>query len=105
MNVFLRMVSEELDPDDHAVLIMDQAGWHKVRALAVPANITILLLPYFAGAQPGREPVGVLVEPLPVQPGVRRLRPPAGRRGRGLAGPRPSGSGLSGACTYITHEK
>lgn len=48
MNVFLRMCSEELGPNDHAILIMDQAGWHKSRALCVPDNITILLLPPYA---------------------------------------------------------
>jgi transposase len=48
MNVFLRMVSEELKPDEHAVLIMDQAGWHKSRQLAVPDNITVLYLPPYS---------------------------------------------------------
>jgi transposase len=48
MSVFLRMVSEDLGPDDHAVLIMDQAGWHKARALVVPDNITILYLPPYS---------------------------------------------------------
>ena len=36
MNVFLKMLGEELAPNDHAVLIMDQAGWHKSRALEQP---------------------------------------------------------------------
>lgn len=48
MNVFLRMCSEELGPKDHAVLIMDQAGWHKARKLVVPENISILLLPPYS---------------------------------------------------------
>jgi len=48
MNVFLSMLSEELGPRDHAVLIMDQAGWHKARALRVPENITILYLPPYS---------------------------------------------------------
>lgn len=45
MNAFLKVLSSELDPGDMAVLIMDQAGWHKARALKVPDNITILYLP------------------------------------------------------------
>lgn len=45
MNVFLKMLSDELGERDHAVLILDQAGWHKARALVVPDNITILHLP------------------------------------------------------------
>lgn len=48
MNVFLRMMSEELGPRDHAVLIMDQAGWHKARKLVVPDNITVLYLPPYS---------------------------------------------------------
>ena len=48
MSVFLKMLSQELAPGDHAVLIMDQAGWHKSRALAVPENISVLLLPPYS---------------------------------------------------------
>lgn len=48
MNVFLKMLSEELSPRDHAVLVMDQAGWHKSKALAVPENITALHLPPYS---------------------------------------------------------
>jgi transposase len=48
MNVFLKMMSEELGPHDHAVLIMDQAGWHKAKKLVVPDSITILYLPPYA---------------------------------------------------------
>lgn len=48
MSVYLRMVSAELGPKEHAVLIMDGAGWHKSKALRVPANITILILPPYS---------------------------------------------------------
>lgn len=48
MSVFLGMLSAELEPTDHAVVIMDQAGWHKARALKVPDNITILFLPPYS---------------------------------------------------------
>ena len=47
-NVFLRMVSAELKEGEHAVLILDGAGWHKGKALAVPDNITCLLLPPYS---------------------------------------------------------
>lgn len=47
-NVFLRMLSEELGPLDHAVLIMDQAGWHKSKRMNLPDNITALLLPPYS---------------------------------------------------------
>jgi transposase len=45
MNVFLSMLSEELKAGEHAVLIMDQAGWHKAKKLVVPDSITVLYLP------------------------------------------------------------
>lgn len=48
MNIFLQMLSDHLEPMDHAVLIMDQAGWHKAKALVLPANITILYLPPYS---------------------------------------------------------
>ncbi len=47
-NVFLGMLSDELGPKDHAVLILDQAGWHKARKMVVPGNITILHLPPYS---------------------------------------------------------
>lgn len=47
-NVFLDMLSHELGPKDHAVLILDQAGWHKARSLRVPDNITMLFLPPYS---------------------------------------------------------
>lgn len=45
MSSFLRVLSSEVEPGDFVVLIMDQAGWHKSRALRVPDNIAILFLP------------------------------------------------------------
>lgn len=47
-NVFLRMASEKLAPDEHAVMIMDRAGWHMARDVKVPSNITILFLPPYS---------------------------------------------------------
>ncbi len=48
MNVFLEVLAREVDPGDFVVLLMDQAGWHKARAVAVPDNIVILFLPPYA---------------------------------------------------------
>ncbi len=48
MNVFLEMLGAELGLSEHAVLVMDQAGWHKSRGLRVPDNITILYLPPYS---------------------------------------------------------
>ena len=45
MRQFLAGLSGTLGPDEHAVLVLDQAGWHVAKALAVPANLTLLFLP------------------------------------------------------------
>ena len=41
----LREISLAVDPGCHAVLMLDQAGWHVSPKLTVPANITLLPLP------------------------------------------------------------
>ena len=48
MSVFLRMLAEEIGADEHAIVVMDQAGWHVSRSLKVPDSITILLLPPYS---------------------------------------------------------
>ena len=47
MQVFLDHVAASRPPDAHLVMVLDGAGWHLSRALAVPANITLAVLaPY-----------------------------------------------------------
>ena len=41
----LAEIAFHIAPGAHAVLLLDQAGWHGSRDLAVPANITLLPLP------------------------------------------------------------
>lgn len=48
MSVHLRMIAEEAGDDTHVVLVLDGAGWHKAKALAVPATMTLLFLPPYA---------------------------------------------------------
>lgn len=45
MNQHLGEISQEVDPGAHAVLILDQAGWHSTPKLIIPDNITLLFLP------------------------------------------------------------
>ena len=45
MNLHLAEISQAVDADAHAVLLVDQAGWHSSDRLALPANISIVLLP------------------------------------------------------------
>lgn len=47
MNAFLEVFSGSLGPDEHAVLVMENAGGHHARALRMPENVTPLCLtPY-----------------------------------------------------------
>lgn len=48
MNRFLAGLSSTLAPDEHAILALDNAGWHVANALEVPANVTLLPLPPYA---------------------------------------------------------
>ena len=41
----LEEISQAVAPGGHAVLILDQAGWHISPKLQVPDNITLLFLP------------------------------------------------------------
>lgn len=48
MNAHLAEISRTVATGAHAVLVLDGAGWHGARALAVPDNITLLPLPPYA---------------------------------------------------------
>jgi transposase len=48
MNAHLAMIAQEAGPDTHVILILDSAGWHRAKALRVPANLTLLPLPPYS---------------------------------------------------------
>jgi len=45
MNLHLVEIAAAVAPGKHAVLILDQAGWHMAKTLKVPQNITLVPLP------------------------------------------------------------
>ncbi|MCF8481049.1 MAG: transposase [Rhodospirillum sp.] len=45
MCIFLEGFGASLPPDVHAVLVLEQAGWHGAKALRIPTNITLVPLP------------------------------------------------------------
>ena len=45
MALHLAELSQAVTPGAHAVVLLDQAGWHTSPKLAVPANISLLPLP------------------------------------------------------------
>ncbi len=48
MSIQLSDFSRQLGPDVHAILVMDQAGWHTTKRLAVPENMTLVHLPPYS---------------------------------------------------------
>jgi hypothetical protein len=51
MSLHLAEVSQAVSPGAHAVVLLDQAGWHTSPKLNVPANISLLALqPYTSAA-------------------------------------------------------
>ena len=45
MGLHLAEISKTVTPGAHAVLLVDQAGWHMSPKLTVPDNITLMPLP------------------------------------------------------------
>jgi len=45
MQLHLDEIARTVRRGAHAVLLLDRAGWHTTQALAVPRNITLILLP------------------------------------------------------------
>ncbi|KPF50017.1 transposase [Novosphingobium sp. AAP1] len=45
MALHLAEISLAVAPGSHAVVLMDQAGWHTTGKLEVPSNISIIALP------------------------------------------------------------
>jgi hypothetical protein len=49
MNEHLKVISAQVAPGAHAVLVCDGAGWHaKSKDIVVPANVTLVTLPPYA---------------------------------------------------------
>jgi hypothetical protein len=45
MRKHLKEISRAVAPGAHAMVILDQAGWHTTRKLKVPKNLTMVSLP------------------------------------------------------------
>ena len=48
MSAHLAEISRHVSPGAHAILVLDGAGWHSSKDLAVPANITLVPLPPYS---------------------------------------------------------
>jgi hypothetical protein len=45
MTLHLNEISQAVAPGAHALVLVDQAGWHQSKRLVIPANITLVPLP------------------------------------------------------------
>ena len=45
MQLHLDAIADKVEPGAHAIVILDQAGWHGAKDLRLPANISLLPLP------------------------------------------------------------
>lgn len=48
MQVFLTRFAATLAADEHAAMVLDQAGWHIARKLVVPSNVSFILQPSYS---------------------------------------------------------
>jgi DDE superfamily endonuclease len=48
MNMFLARFAATLAADEHAVPVLDRAGWHRAKKLVVPSNVTLVWLPSYS---------------------------------------------------------
>src|SRR5262249_17708221 len=55
MQLHLDEIATKITPGAHAILLLDQAGWHGAKALKVPDNISLLQLPPRAPELNGQE--------------------------------------------------
>jgi hypothetical protein len=63
MTLHLAEVAQTVTPGAHAVVLMDQAGWHMTKALIKPENISIVpLLHEPSGRALNGSPSGVQIE-------------------------------------------
>ena len=45
MTLHLAEIAQAVAPGAHAVVLLDQAGWHQSKRLVIPDNITLVPLP------------------------------------------------------------
>jgi transposase len=48
MSTFLAEFAQTIPGDTHAVMVLDQAGWHDARALSLPEQVTLVPLPSYS---------------------------------------------------------
>jgi hypothetical protein len=96
MDLELAEIAQAVAPGAHAIVLLDQAGWHQSKKLVIPANITLVPLPAKAPELNPMENVWQTVCSLP----KRRWLVPryaANEGGAGWTGAKPHAEGTSHA--------
>jgi hypothetical protein len=74
MQLHLDEIATKVTPGAHAVLILDQAGWHGAKDLKAPKNISLLPLPPRAPELNPQENLAIHAGELAVEPHLQILR-------------------------------
>jgi hypothetical protein len=75
MQLHLDEIATKVTPGAHAVVVLDQAGWHKSQALKVPSNISLLQLPPRSPElNPQEKHLAVHAPELAIKPHLQILR-------------------------------
>ena len=48
MQIFLDAFADTIPENEHAVMVLDRAGWHGDKALRIPPNVTLVPLPPYS---------------------------------------------------------
>ena len=59
MNRHLLDIAAKVPDGRHALVVLDGAGWHRSKALEIPANVTLLRLPPYS---PELNPVKIVFQ-------------------------------------------
>src|ERR1700752_4535601 len=57
MQLHLDEIATKVTPGAHAIVLLDQAGWHGAKTLKVPSNISLMPLPPRAPELNGQEKI------------------------------------------------
>ena len=96
MTLHLKEIAQAVAPGAHALVLVDQAGWHQSKKLVIPANITLVPLP---PRSPELNPMENVWQTVCSLPKRRWLVPryAANEGGAGWTGAKPHAEGTSHA--------
>jgi hypothetical protein len=74
MQLHLDEIATKVTPGAHAIVLLDQAGWHGTKILKIPRNVSLMPLPPRAPELNGQENIRVHAAELALQSGLQMLR-------------------------------